>query len=89
MIGRWSLNKQLSVVSINVITDILICKYIPVRQIVYIEEHGPEDVTYFNTAFFPQQVLRLYCPTCYEITGHPCAAVASDYRGGVAPELAQ
>ena len=35
------------------------------------------------------QVLLLYCPKCYELTGHPCAPLASDYRGRDAPELAR
>ncbi len=45
MIVRWALNIQLSVVSANVIADIVLCKYIPDRQTVYIEEHGPENFT--------------------------------------------
>ena len=43
MIVRWALNIQLSVVSVNVIADIVLCKYIPERQTVYIEEHGPNN----------------------------------------------
>ena len=43
MIGRWALKIQLGVLSVNVITDIVVSKYIPDRQTVYVEEHGPEN----------------------------------------------
>ena len=43
MIGRWALKIQLSVISVNVITDIVLSKYIPDRQTVYVEEHGPDN----------------------------------------------
>ena len=50
---------------------------------------GPIWCDILTTEVCPQQVLLLYCPTCYELTGHPCASVASDYRGGDSLELAE
>ena len=79
---------QLSLLDIGQHELLLIVVAYECMQLKTHNKRRKHDVTYLPQSS-PQQVLLLYCPTCYDLTGHPCVPVASDYRGGCASELAQ